>query len=285
MLIVLKENDQDNVERVVKLIDYFVWRNHLCLVFDLFSINLYEFIKIYDYQGFDYGLIRRFAIQLLSALKYMKSLGIIHCDLKPENILMKQKDKSGIVVADFGSGCLENEIVYTYIQSRFYRAPDIMLGLFPYTQQIDMWSFGCILIELFTGFPLFPGTNEREQIQLVIDVIGHPNASVLSRATRKNMFNQFKDDAPPIHANQVLSMKEREERLRYIMQKLREVPDPSFVNLIASCLEWDPLKRLSPEEGLNHEWILKGLPPGVLQQHKAQFSQSPQSKVSNVPQS
>jgi len=62
LLLVLKENDSPNVERVVKLLDYFVWRNHLCLVFDLYSINLYEFIKMYDYQGFDYGLIRRFAI-------------------------------------------------------------------------------------------------------------------------------------------------------------------------------------------------------------------------------
>lgn len=56
-----------------------------------------------------------------------------------------------------------------------------------------MWSLGCILIELFTGFPLFPGTNEREQMGLVIDVIGMPNASVLSRSTRKNLFTQFKD--------------------------------------------------------------------------------------------
>lgn len=134
LLLLLKESDPDNVERVVKLRDYFVFRNHLCCVFDLYSINLYEFIKMYNYQGFEYGLIRRFAIQLLSALRYMKYLGIIHCDLKPENILLKRKDKSGIVVADFGSGCLENEIVYTYIQSRFYRAPDIILGLFPYTQ-------------------------------------------------------------------------------------------------------------------------------------------------------
>lgn len=69
-----------------------------------------------------------------------------------------------------------------------------MLGIFPYTQQIDMWSFGCILIELFTGFPLFPGTNEREQMQLIIDVIGMPNPSVLSRSTRKNLFSQFKQD-------------------------------------------------------------------------------------------
>ena len=71
---------------------------------------------------------------LTSCISYIHYNGILHRDLKPENILLKRKDKSGIVVADFGSGCLENEIVYTYIQSRFYRAPDIILGLFPYTQ-------------------------------------------------------------------------------------------------------------------------------------------------------
>ena len=86
----------------------------------------------------------------MSGLKYMKTLGIIHCDLKPENILLKQKDKSGIVIADFGSGTLDEEIVYTYIQSRFYRAPEIILGL-PYGCPIDMWSFGCILSELYMG--------------------------------------------------------------------------------------------------------------------------------------
>lgn len=62
LLLLLKENDPDAVERVVKLQDYFVWRNHLCIIFDLYAINLYEFIKMYDYQGFEYGLIRRFAI-------------------------------------------------------------------------------------------------------------------------------------------------------------------------------------------------------------------------------
>ena len=82
-----------------------------------------------------------------------------------------------------------------------------MLGVFPYTQQIDMWSLGCILIELFTGFPLFPGTNEREQMQLVIDVIGNPNSSVLSRSTRKHLFTQFKEEntAVPAPKAEVLS--------------------------------------------------------------------------------
>ena len=71
---------------------------------------------------------------LVCATYTMVQGNFVHGDIKPENILLKRKDKSGIVVADFGSGCLENEIVYTYIQSRFYRAPDIILGLFPYTQ-------------------------------------------------------------------------------------------------------------------------------------------------------
>lgn len=107
------------------------------------------------------GLIRRFAIQILQALKYLRQERIIHCDLKPENILLKSPDKSGIKVIDFGSSCFSHERIYTYIQSRFYRAPEVILGV-PYTSGIDMWSFGTILAELYTGFPLFPGESENE---------------------------------------------------------------------------------------------------------------------------
>ena len=62
---------------------------------------------------------------------------------------------------DYGSSCFQNQRIYTYIQSRFYRAPEIILGI-PYTTAIDMWSFGCIMAELYTGYPLFPGENEAE---------------------------------------------------------------------------------------------------------------------------
>ena len=81
------------------------------------------------------------------ACVYMHS-GVIHCDLKPENILLKAPNKSSIKVIDFGSSCFENERVYTYIQSRFYRSPEVILGV-PYDMAIDMWSFGCILAEVF----------------------------------------------------------------------------------------------------------------------------------------
>lgn len=101
-------------------------------------------------------MIRRFSIQILQALCFFKKNNIIHCDLKPENILLKEENKSGIRVIDVGSGCFQDRQIYTYIQSRFYRAPEIIFGI-RYTPAIDMWSFGCILVELFTGFPIFPG--------------------------------------------------------------------------------------------------------------------------------
>jgi dual specificity tyrosine-phosphorylation-regulated kinase 2/3/4 len=98
--------------------------------------------------------------------------------LKPENILLKQANKSGIKLIDFGSSCFSNEKIYTYIQSRFYRAPEVMLAI-PYSAAIDMWSFGCILAELATGFPIFPGESESEQMALIIELIGMPPGDIL----------------------------------------------------------------------------------------------------------
>ena len=111
------------------------------------------------------SVIKNFARQMLQALAYMREERIIHCDLKPENILIEDKKsdfvKGKIKIIDLGSSCFHEERLYTYIQSRFYWAPEIILGI-PYTSAIDMWSFGCILIELFVGFPIFPGESEAE---------------------------------------------------------------------------------------------------------------------------
>ena len=109
----------------------------------------------------------------------MRDHQIIHCDLKPENILLKQHNKSGIKVIDFGSSCFQDERIYTYIQSRFYRAPEIILGI-SYTTAIDMWSFGCILAELCTGYPLFPGENEAEQLAYIMEIKGVPDDYILN---------------------------------------------------------------------------------------------------------
>lgn len=88
--------------------------------------------------------------QCLEALSYLHELGIIHCDLKPENILIKSYRRCEVKIIDLGSSCFQNDNLSLYVQSRSYRAPEVMLGL-PYDQKIDLWSVGCILAELHSG--------------------------------------------------------------------------------------------------------------------------------------
>ena len=85
---------------------------------------------------------------------------IIHCDIKPENIVFKEMGKSGVKLIDFGSACFADNKEFTYIQSRYYRSPEIVL-MKPYDHKIDVWSLGCLIYEIFTGTPLFPSRTEE----------------------------------------------------------------------------------------------------------------------------
>lgn len=186
----LKSKDPDDQNHIIRSIDSFVFRKHQCITFEILGLNLYEFLKLNNFGGFSLSLVRRFSKQILTALEFTKNLNVIHCDLKPENILLLSSTKSVIKIVDFGSSCLQSEKIYTYIQSRFYRAPEIMLGI-PYTTAIDMWSFGCILAELYTGNPIFPGDCEQDQLFRIMEVLGPPPSEVLDESTRKKFFFEF----------------------------------------------------------------------------------------------
>lgn len=164
--------DPRGTHHIVRMKDSFVFRNHLCIGFEILSVNLYELIKQNQYRGLSTNLIRIFVRQILDALTILKKAKLIHCDLKPENILLQTLESPLIKVIDLGSACHENQTVYTYIQSRFYRSPEVLLGL-PYTGSIDVWSLGCIAAELFLGLPLFPGTSEYNQISRIVELLGY----------------------------------------------------------------------------------------------------------------
>lgn len=140
-------------------------------MFELLSVNLYELIKQNQFRGLSTTLVRVFAQQLLNGLGLLNKARLIHCDLKPENILLKNLESPVIKIIDFGSACDERQTVYTYIQSRFYRSPEVLLGL-PYSSAIDMWSLGCIVVELFLGLPLFPGSSEYNQVSRITEMLG-----------------------------------------------------------------------------------------------------------------
>ncbi|KAI4096720.1 MAG: hypothetical protein LQ348_006558 [Seirophora lacunosa] len=179
--------DKNDDHHLLRLKDTFIHRQHLCLVFELLSVNLYELIKQNQFRGLSTTLVRVFAQQLLNGLSLLNKARLIHCDLKPENILLKNLESPIIKIIDFGSACDERQTVYTYIQSRFYRSPEVLLGL-PYSSAIDMWSLGCIVVELFLGLPLFPGSSEYNQVSRITEMLGLPPTWMLEMGKQSGEF-------------------------------------------------------------------------------------------------
>ncbi|KAI1468003.1 uncharacterized protein F4812DRAFT_459287 [Daldinia caldariorum] len=246
----LREWDPQNRHSMVNFTHSFYFRGHLCISTELLDMNLYEFIKSNAFRGFSLKLIRRFTKQMLSSLNLLKQHKVIHCDLKPENILLRHPMHSEIKVIDFGSSCFENEKVYTYIQSRFYRSPEVILGM-TYGLPIDMWSLGCILAELYTGVPIFPGENEQEQLACIMEVFGPPEKHLIEKSTRKKLF--FDSMGKP---RLTVSSKGRRRRpSSKTLQQAIKCDDEPFLDFLARCLRWDPDRRLKPEDAIRHEFI------------------------------
>lgn len=228
----------------------FYFRGHLCISTELLGMNLYEFIKAHEFKGFSLRLIRRFCKQMLGSLVLLKTQKVIHCDLKPENILLAHPLHSEIKVIDFGSSCFETEKVYTYIQSRFYRSPEVILGM-SYGLPIDMWSLGCILAELLTGYPIFPGENEQEQLACIMEIFGPPEKHLIEKSSRKKLF--FDSLGKP---RVTVSTKGRRRRpSSKTLQQALKCDDEAFLDFISRCLRWDPERRLKPDEAMQHEFI------------------------------
>lgn len=246
----LREWDPKNKHSMVNFTHSFYFRGHLCISTELLDMNLYEFIKSNAFRGFSLKLIRRFTKQMLSSLNLLKQHNVIHCDLKPENILLRHPMHSEIKVIDFGSSCFENEKVYTYIQSRFYRSPEVILGM-TYGLPIDMWSLGCILAELYTGVPIFPGENEQEQLACIMEVFGPPEKHLIEKSTRRKIF--FDSMNKP---RLTVSSKGRRRRpSSKTLQQVLKCDDEPFLDFLTRCLKWDPERRMKPDEAIRHEFI------------------------------
>ncbi|OAF67789.1 hypothetical protein A3Q56_04483 [Intoshia linei] len=263
----LKKQDVDNKYNIVIMYDHFIFRNHICMTFELLSVNLYELIKKNKFQGHPLSLIKKIAHQILMCLEALYKNKIIHCDLKPENILIKYQGRSDIKVIDFGSSCYEHQRIYTYIQSRFYRAPEIILGC-RYGMPIDMWSFACILVELYIGFPIFPGINELDQLSCIIELLGMPPSRILQKAKRisnyidSNGYPKYCKASTDKNGNVILNGSTNYQgkfrgppSSKTIKQILKGCDDVYFQEFIIKCFDWDPSTRMTPSQAFKHDWI------------------------------
>ncbi|XP_071770960.2 homeodomain-interacting protein kinase 3-like isoform X2 [Centroberyx gerrardi] len=268
---------------VVRALECFQHRSHTCLVFEMLEQNLYDFLKQNKFSPLPLKIIRPILQQVATALKKLKSLGLIHADLKPENIMLVDPSRQPyrVKVIDFGSAShVSKAVCSTYLQSRYYRAPEIILGL-PFCEAIDMWSLGCVIAELFLGWPLYPGALEYDQIRYISQTQGQPGEQLLGKGTKTSRFFCKESDSP--YASWRLKSTEEHEKetglkskeaRKYIFSCLDDIahvnlvlsPDNSdvqaektdrreFVSLLKTMLLIDAEERTVPSNVLNHPFL------------------------------
>ena len=237
---ILKQLRSEKHPNLIHLIDNLIFRNHIIEIFDLLDVNLYQIIRMKK-SGLSLNQVRKIGKQILSGMQCYEALGIIHCDLKPENIMISF-DTNILKIIDFGSGCFCNKKLYTYIQSRFYRAPEVILEL-GYNFMIDVWSFACVLAELATGVGLFRGKNERSLFLSIVEVLGLPPSVMLERSDKCDVIiKEIQEKAVKVEPGS--------RALEVILPQ-----DPDFIDFIKACLCWNPYERLTVDKALGHRFF------------------------------
>ncbi|KAJ8371918.1 hypothetical protein AAFF_G00298700 [Aldrovandia affinis] len=267
----------------VRSYECFQHKNHTCLVFEMLEQNLYDFLKHSKFSPLPLRCIRPMLQHVATALMKLKSLRLIHADVKPENIMLVDplRQPYHVKVIDFGSAShVSKAVCTTYLQSRYYRAPEIILGL-PFCEAIDIWSLGCVIAELFLGWPLYPRASEYDQIRYISQTQGLPAEYLLSAGTKTgHFFHRGPDSSYPLWWLKTPAEHEREmgikskEARKYIfnclddmmqvnmssnlegMDMLAEKADRrEFIDLLRKMLMLDADKRITPIKTLGHPFV------------------------------
>eukprot|EP00536_Pseudo-nitzschia_multiseries_P011849 jgi/Psemu1/207124/e_gw1.427.23.1 len=185
-----QQSKPSTTDYMIDLVCYFMYKDHLCLAFELLGLNLFEVLKKRQFRGLPLSVTQNFVRQAVLGCRALAQKSIVHCDLKPENILLVDEgdeESERIKLIDFGSACFEGQMSHTYIQSRFYRSPEVILGL-AYDSAIDMWSLGCVAAELFLGLPILPGVHEHDQLVRITEMIGETPDWMLDQGTKSSKY-------------------------------------------------------------------------------------------------
>ena len=240
------------------MFDHFEEEGQVCIAFEMLSKSLYHVIKGTNFKGLALSQVRVFAWQILMALSLLSlpQVQIIHCDLKPENIMIKDAGKIGIKVIDFGSSCQPNQTMYKYIQSRYYRAPEVLLEL-PYGAPIDMWSCGCILVELYLGSPVFLGKDKIDQLASICEVLGIPPLEMMLSSPKSRFFFRCQQSGKFV-LKQPRPTKTSLPNLVKPKENMATSEWRNFIDLLEKMLAFDPRKRITPYEALRHKFFKDG---------------------------
>ena len=240
-------NGHDNIIRLLNVIKA---ENDLdlYLVFDYMEADLFNVIRANILQD----IHKKFIIyQILKAIKFIHSADIIHRDLKPSNIFINSD--CHIKLGDFGlartlghNPHIQN-MVTEYVATRWYRAPEMILAAQKYGKPIDMWSVGCILYELLVGTPLLPGKSTKEMMKMMFGVTGFPD---------RKEYNEVKNECKIQHIDYDDLLQEKIKKKKNILQMVSGYThDEVAIDLLLKLLVFNPKKRLTAEEALEHPYV------------------------------
>ncbi|BBN11000.1 hypothetical protein Mp_5g08240 [Marchantia polymorpha subsp. ruderalis] len=276
----LAKHDKTGSRRCVQLKDWFDFRNHVCIVCERLGPSLYDFLRKNNYRPFSVDLVREFSRQLLESVAYMHELTLIHTDLKPENILLvsteyikvldykkssqgtkhfKRVPKfSDIKLIDFGSATFDSHYHCSVVSTRHYRAPEVILGL-GWTYPCDLWSVGCILVELCSGDALFQTHENLEHLAMMERVLGPIPQSMIKRADRRaeKYLTHGRELNWPEGAVSWESIRavRRLPRLRNLIMQHVDHSAGTLIDLLHGLLKFEPAERLTAKEALKHPFF------------------------------
>lgn len=268
ILTMIAQRDQDENSHCVHIQDQFMYMGHPCFVFDLLGRNLYALLHKNRYLPFAIPHVKSFLRQILQAVEFLHKNHVIFTDLKPENIVFVYDATSKrnvhnvkveipkdtrIKLIDFGSALYGDRHHTHLVQTRHYRAPEVVLGI-PWHKEIDMWSVGCIVLELLTGRMIFNTHDPCDHLNQMERLIG-PMPFILKRKSG-NLQKLFHSDftlrleTARISPTQCLS-------IDYYFDRLVDL-DPTLValrDLTAKMLRWNASERITASDALKHEYF------------------------------
>eukprot|EP00736_Rhodelphis_marinus_P000006 Rmarinus@m.23829 len=297
----LKKHDPKNDKPLIHLIRHFEHHGHVCLVFEYLGFSLFDFLKKNKFRPFQSQTVRSIARQLFEGVAYMHDLGLVHTDLKPENVLFrsdtyhKRRTKDGgsyrtpltdkIAIIDFGGTTFEEDYHSSIVSTRHYRAPEVILGM-GWSYPCDIWSLGCIIIELYTGEALFRTHDNQEHLAMMEKAVGKPfPLSFIRRADKHGRAYFVPDDEPASFRDRRRWGGSSRSRVRFprsstkdesieavddlspLKNMLRTKRHSDFLDFLLRTLEYDPKYRITAREALHHPYLRDAplpadVPPG-----------------------
>ncbi|PAA57323.1 hypothetical protein BOX15_Mlig016980g2 [Macrostomum lignano] len=273
----LEENDPNGRHLCIRLLSWFDFFGHACLVFDLLGKSVFDFLKENDFAPYPIEHVRHIAYQLVYSVAFLHANQLTHTDLKPENILLvkssyttfynprrkkeeRMLDRTDIRLIDFGSATFDHEHHSSVVSTRHYRAPEVILDL-GWAQPCDVWSIGCILFELYTGFTLFQTHEDREHLAMMERVLGHVPYR-MTRASRAGLFRHGRLDFDH-HGVEGRFVRENCRPLhRYLRDET--VDSRNLLDLMQRMLEFEPEERTTLKVALHHPFFASIPPESVL---------------------